>query len=93
MVPLQIADGQRKFNLKLWISRESTSPYSILHEAFRYWLNRTWNQFAAALARAYNDWLWRFLRKEPRSSPRRRHGLAFDIDEAVVEVKRCVKEL
>ena len=42
-LPLQIADGQRKFNLKLWISRESTSPYSILHEAFKYWLNRTWN--------------------------------------------------
>ena len=50
-------------------------------------------QFAAALARAYNDWLCDFCEKNPDRLLGAGMVSPFDIDEAVVEVKRCVKEL
>ena len=49
--------------------------------------------FAAALARAYNDWLYEFC----APAPDRLFGAAmvspFDMDDAVTEVERAVKEL
>ena len=49
--------------------------------------------FAAALSRAYNDWLYDFCRPDPE----RMLGVAmispFDVDDAVEETKRAVKEL
>lgn len=48
---------------------------------------------AAALARAYNNWLYDFCQKDPN----RMLGVAmvspFDIDDAVNETRRCVREL
>jgi predicted TIM-barrel fold metal-dependent hydrolase len=48
---------------------------------------------AAALARAYNDWLYDFC----QANPGRLLGVAmvspFNIDDAVAETRRCVKEL
>ena len=49
--------------------------------------------FAAALARAYNNWLYDFCEKDPNRLLGAGMISPFDIDEAVVETKRCVKEL
>lgn len=50
-------------------------------------------RLAAALARAYNDWLYDFC----QVNPSRMLGVAmispFDINDAVAETRRCVKEL
>jgi predicted TIM-barrel fold metal-dependent hydrolase len=50
-------------------------------------------KFAAALARAYNDWLYDFCEKNPHRLLGAGMISPFDVDEAVAEVKRCVKEL
>ena len=50
-------------------------------------------QFAAALARAYIDWIYDFCYKNPDRLLGAGMVSPFDIDEAVIEVKRCVKEL
>jgi uncharacterized protein len=50
-------------------------------------------QFAAALARAYNNWLYDFCEKDPNRLLGAGMISPFDIDEARVEIKRCVKEL
>jgi len=50
-------------------------------------------QFAAALASAYNNWLYDFCEKDPNRLLGAGMISPFDIDEAVVETKRCVKEL
>jgi predicted TIM-barrel fold metal-dependent hydrolase len=50
-------------------------------------------RLAAALARAYNDWLYDFCQQDPR----RMIGVGmispFDMDDAVAEARRCVREL
>ncbi len=49
--------------------------------------------FAAALARAYNDWLYDFCERNPNRLLGAGMISPFDIDAAVAEVKRCIKEL
>ena len=49
--------------------------------------------FAAALARAYNNWLYDFCEKNPNRLLGAGMISPFDIERAVDEVKRCVKEL
>jgi predicted TIM-barrel fold metal-dependent hydrolase len=49
--------------------------------------------FAAALARAYNDWLYDFCEKNPARLFGAGMISPFDIDVALKEVQRCVKEL
>ncbi len=49
--------------------------------------------FAAALARAYNDWLYDFCEKSPARLLGAGMISPFDIDIALKEVHRCVKEL
>lgn len=50
-------------------------------------------KFAAALARAYNDWLYDFCEKNPNRLLGAGMIAPFDMEEALTEVKRCVKEL
>jgi predicted TIM-barrel fold metal-dependent hydrolase len=50
-------------------------------------------EFAAALARAYNNWLYDFCEKNPNRLLGAGMISPFDIKEALTEVKRCVKEL
>ncbi|MGB7948495.1 MAG: amidohydrolase family protein, partial [Candidatus Binatia bacterium] len=50
-------------------------------------------KFAAALARAYNDWLYDFCERDPKRLFGAGMISPFDIDAALAEVKRCVKEL
>ena len=49
--------------------------------------------FTAALARAYNDWLYDFCERNPNRLLGAGMISPFDIDAAVAEVKRCIKEL
>jgi predicted TIM-barrel fold metal-dependent hydrolase len=49
--------------------------------------------FAAALARAYNNWLYDFCEKNPHRLLGAGMISPFDIEQAVDEAKRCVKEL
>ena len=49
--------------------------------------------FAAALARAYNNWLYDFCERNPNRLLGAGMISPFDIDAAVAEVKRCIKEL
>jgi predicted TIM-barrel fold metal-dependent hydrolase len=49
--------------------------------------------FAGALARAYNNWLYDFCEKNPNRLLGAGMISTFDIDGAVQETKRCVKEL
>src|SRR5262245_40358854 len=49
--------------------------------------------FAGALARAYNNWLYDFCEKEPHRLLGAGMISPFDIDEGVKETERCVKEL
>ena len=49
--------------------------------------------FAAALARAYNNWLYDFCEKDPNRLLGAGMISPFDIEQAVKEAKRCVKEL
>ena len=50
-------------------------------------------KFAAALARAYNNWLYDFCEKNPTRLLGAGMISPFDIDTAMTEVERCVKEL
>jgi uncharacterized protein len=50
-------------------------------------------KLAAALARAYNNWLYDFCEKSPDRLLGAGMISPFDRDEAVTEIKRCVKEL
>ena len=50
-------------------------------------------QFAAALARAYNDWLYDFCEKNPARLLGAGMVSPFDVDLALKEIRRCVKEL
>jgi predicted TIM-barrel fold metal-dependent hydrolase len=50
-------------------------------------------QFAAALARAYNDWLYDFCQADPGKMIGAGMISPFNIAEAVAESERCVKEL
>jgi predicted TIM-barrel fold metal-dependent hydrolase len=49
--------------------------------------------FAAALARAYNDWLYDFCEKNPNRLLGSGMISPFDVDAAVAELQRCVEEL
>jgi hypothetical protein len=49
--------------------------------------------FAAALARAYNDWLYEFCQADPNKLVGAGMISPFDIDAAVAEAERCVKQL
>src|SRR5512139_3494916 len=49
--------------------------------------------FAAALARAYNDWLYDFCRADPPKMIGAGMISPFDIDRAIQEAERCVKHL
>jgi hypothetical protein len=49
--------------------------------------------FAAALARAYNNWLYDFCEKDPNRLLGAGMLSTFDIDDAVKEARRCVREL
>jgi predicted TIM-barrel fold metal-dependent hydrolase len=49
--------------------------------------------FAGALARAYNDWLYDFCEKDPNRLLGAGMISPFDIRGAVIEAKRCAKEL
>ena len=49
--------------------------------------------FAAALARAYNNWLYDFCEKDPNRLLGAGMLSPFDVDDAVKEARRCVKEL
>jgi predicted TIM-barrel fold metal-dependent hydrolase len=50
-------------------------------------------EFAAALASAYNNWLYDFCEKNPNRLLGAGMISPFDIEEAVAETRRCVKEL
>jgi predicted TIM-barrel fold metal-dependent hydrolase len=50
-------------------------------------------KFAAALARAYNNWLYDFCEKDPNRLLGAGMISPFALDEAVAELKRCVKDL
>ena len=50
-------------------------------------------KLAAALARAYNNWLYDFCEKSPNRLLGAGMISPFDLDEAVTELKRCAKEL
>jgi predicted TIM-barrel fold metal-dependent hydrolase len=49
--------------------------------------------FAAAIARAYNDWLYDFCRKDPARLLGAGMISPYDINDAVNEARRCAKEL
>jgi predicted TIM-barrel fold metal-dependent hydrolase len=49
--------------------------------------------FAGALARAYNNWLYDFCERNPNRLFGAGMISPFDISGAVIEVKRCIKEL
>jgi len=49
--------------------------------------------FAAAIARAYNDWMADFCRTDPDRLLGAGMLSVFDIDDAVAEARRVVKEL
>ena len=49
--------------------------------------------FAAALARAYNDWLYDFCRKDPDRLIGAGMISPYDMKDAVSEARRCAKEL
>jgi predicted TIM-barrel fold metal-dependent hydrolase len=49
--------------------------------------------FAAAIARAYNDWMADFCSADPKRMVGSGMLSVFDIDDAVAEAERCVKEL
>lgn len=49
--------------------------------------------FAAALARAYNNWLYDFCKKNPNRLLGAGMISTFDVENAVREAQRCVKEL
>jgi predicted TIM-barrel fold metal-dependent hydrolase len=50
-------------------------------------------KFAAAIARAYNNWLYDFCRVDPRRLLGAGMISPFDVREAVAEARRCVQEL
>ena len=50
-------------------------------------------RFAAALARAYNNWLHDFCSADPARLLGAGMVSPFDVDEAVAEVRRCTREL
>ncbi|HET6643967.1 MAG TPA: amidohydrolase family protein, partial [Fimbriimonadales bacterium] len=50
-------------------------------------------EFAAALARAYNNWLFDFCRADPNRLLGAGMISPFDVEEAVTEAKRCAKDL
>ena len=50
-------------------------------------------EFAAAIARAYNDWMYDFCRINPRRLIGAGMLSVYDIADAVSEVRRCAKEL
>ncbi len=50
-------------------------------------------RFAAAIARAYNNWLFDFCSADPHRLLGAAMISPFDIDEAVKETRRCAKEL
>jgi predicted TIM-barrel fold metal-dependent hydrolase len=49
--------------------------------------------FAAALARAYNDWLYEFCQTDPTRLVGAGMISPFDIDDAIAETRRCVEQL
>src|SRR5688500_16188192 len=50
-------------------------------------------EFAAAIARAYNDWLYDFCKKDPRRLIGAGMISPYDMSDAVSEARRCAKEL
>jgi uncharacterized protein len=50
-------------------------------------------EFAAALARAYNDWLYEFCQADPHKLVGAGMISPFNIDDAVAETRRCVEQL
>jgi uncharacterized protein len=50
-------------------------------------------EFAAALARAYNDWLYEFCQENPERLIGAGMISPFDVNDAVAEARRCVREL
>ena len=50
-------------------------------------------EFAAALARAYNDWLHEFCQADPSKLVGAGMISPFDIDDAIAETRRCVEQL
>ncbi len=48
---------------------------------------------AAAMARAYNDWLYEFCQENPERLLGAGMISPFDVDDAVTEARRCVREL
>ena len=50
-------------------------------------------RFAAALARAYNNWLYDFCKTDPKRLIGAGMISPFDVERAVSEVRRCAKEL
>jgi predicted TIM-barrel fold metal-dependent hydrolase len=49
-------------------------------------------EYAAAIARAYNDWLHDFCQADPRRMYGAAMVAAHDVDSAVAEVRRCVQD-
>jgi uncharacterized protein len=50
-------------------------------------------EFAAALARAYNDWLYEFCQADPSKLVGAGMISPFNIDDAIAETRRCVEQL
>lgn len=50
-------------------------------------------EFAAAIARAYNDWLYDFCKKEPKRLIGAGMISPYDMNDAVSEARRCAEEL
>lgn len=50
-------------------------------------------EFAAALARAYNDWLYEFCQADTSKLKGAGMVSVFNLDDAISEVQRCVKQL
>ena len=50
-------------------------------------------RLAAAMARAYNDWLYEFCQENPERLLGAGMISPFDVDDAVAETRRCVREM
>src|SRR5205807_2113002 len=51
-----------------------------------------WGRLAAAMARAYNDWLHEFCQENPERLLGAGMISPFDVNDAVAEARRCVRE-
>ena len=86
--------GPRRSRSRRWTSRASTSRWSIPRAGlFALAIPDMEPRLAAAMARAYNDWLYEFCQENPERLLGAGMISPFDVDDAVAETRRCVREL